>query len=54
MFPDSVLRLLKTVRLRRARGFGVKEAGTSDPVTPSTLFEAQSISKAVTATAALV
>ena len=37
-----------------ARGFGVKEAGRTDPVTTSTLFQAQSISKAVTATATLV
>lgn len=37
-----------------ARGFGVKEAGKADPVTVPTLFEAQSISKAVTATATLV
>jgi len=37
-----------------ARGFGVKQAGATDAVTASTLFEAQSISKAVTATATLV
>jgi CubicO group peptidase (beta-lactamase class C family) len=37
-----------------ARGFGIKEAGTTGPVITSTLFEAQSISKAVTATATLV
>ena len=36
-----------------ARGFGVTDAQSRGPVTPSTLFEAQSISKAVTATAAL-
>jgi CubicO group peptidase (beta-lactamase class C family) len=37
-----------------ARGFGIKQAGTADRVTTSTLFQAQSISKAVTATAILV
>src|SRR5260370_8507201 len=37
-----------------ARGFGGKQAGTADPVSTSTLFEAQSISKAVTAKATLV
>jgi CubicO group peptidase (beta-lactamase class C family) len=36
-----------------ARAFGVSEADKTDPVTTSTLFEAQSISKAITATAAL-
>ena len=36
-----------------ARGFGVTHAGSSDPVTPRTLFPAASISKPVTATAAL-
>ena len=34
-------------------GIWVKEAGTNEPVTTSTLFEAQSISKAVAATATL-
>jgi CubicO group peptidase (beta-lactamase class C family) len=37
-----------------AKGFGIKQSGTTDPVTTSTLFQAQSISKAVTATATLV
>jgi CubicO group peptidase (beta-lactamase class C family) len=36
-----------------ARGFGVKEAGSRDGVTPTTLFQAGSISKPVTATATL-
>ena len=36
-----------------ARGYGVKEAGKNDPVTPETLFAAGSISKPVTAMAAL-
>ena len=36
-----------------AGGFGVKEAGTNDSVTATTLFQAASISKPVTATAML-
>jgi len=36
-----------------ARGYGVAEAGTSNPVTPETLFQAASISKPVAAMAAL-
>ncbi len=36
-----------------AKGYGVKQAGGSDPVTPETLFQAASISKPVTALAAL-
>lgn len=40
-------------RILWARGFGVTRAGTSDPVTPSTLFAAASISKPITATATL-
>ncbi len=36
-----------------ARGYGVREAGGSDPVTPATRFQAASISKPVTALAAL-
>ncbi len=36
-----------------ARGYGVREAGKSDPVTPETLFQAASISKPVTMLGAL-
>lgn len=36
-----------------AKGFGVKEAGTADSVTPTTLFQAASISKPVAATVLL-
>jgi CubicO group peptidase (beta-lactamase class C family) len=36
-----------------ARGYGVKEVGDDDPVTPETLFQAASISKPVAAVAAL-
>jgi CubicO group peptidase (beta-lactamase class C family) len=36
-----------------ARGYGVAEAGSADPVTPDTLFQAASISKPIAAMAAL-
>jgi CubicO group peptidase (beta-lactamase class C family) len=36
-----------------AKAYGVKQAGSQDPVTPDTLFQAASISKPVTALAAL-
>ena len=36
-----------------AKAYGVKQAGAADPVTPDTLFQAASISKPVTALAAL-
>jgi CubicO group peptidase (beta-lactamase class C family) len=40
-------------RIVWARGFGVREAGLADRVTPTTPFEAASISKVIAATAAL-
>src|ERR1700751_630308 len=52
--PGISIAVMENSQIAWARGYGVKEAGTTDPVTTSTLFEAQSISKAVTATAALV
>ena len=52
--PGISIAVIDNGQIDWARGFGVKEAGTTDPVTTSTLFEAQSISKAVTATATLV
>jgi CubicO group peptidase (beta-lactamase class C family) len=39
--------------LEWARGYGVREAGTTDPVTPGTFFRACSISKMVSALGAL-
>lgn len=38
-------------RIEWARGYGVREAGSSDPVTTETIFQAGSISKPVTAVA---
>ena len=52
--PGITVAVIDNDQIAWARGFGVKEAGTTDPVTTSTLFQAQSISKAVTATATLV
>jgi len=52
--PGISIAVIDNDQIAWARGFGVKEAGTTDPVTTSTLFQAQSISKAVTATATLV
>jgi CubicO group peptidase (beta-lactamase class C family) len=52
--PGISIAVIDNGQIAWARGFGVKQAGTADPVIPSTLFEAQSISKAVTATATLV
>jgi CubicO group peptidase (beta-lactamase class C family) len=52
--PGISIAVIDNDQIVWARGFGVKEAGRTDPVTTSTLFQAQSISKAVTATATLV
>jgi CubicO group peptidase (beta-lactamase class C family) len=51
--PGASVAIIDSGRVIWAGGFGVKEAGTTDPVTTSTLFQAQSISKPITATAAL-
>ena len=52
--PGLSIAVIDDGKIIWARGFGVREAGTNEPVTTSTLFEAQSISKAVAATATLV
>ena len=51
--PGVSIAVIEGGRIAWARGFGVKEAGKSDSVTPATLFQAASISKPVTATAML-
>ncbi len=51
--PGISIAVVDSGRLVWARGFGVKEAGTADSVTETTLFQAASISKAVAATAML-
>jgi CubicO group peptidase (beta-lactamase class C family) len=52
--PGASIAIIDDGRVVWAGSFGIKEAGTTDSVTPATLFQAQSISKAVTATATLV
>src|SRR6266568_8472318 len=52
--PGASIAIIDGGRVVWAGGFGVKEAGTTDSVTTATLFQAQSISKAVAATATLV
>lgn len=52
--PGISVAVIDNDQIAWARGFGIKEAGRTNPVTSSTLFQAQSISKAVTATATLV
>ena len=52
--PGISIAVVDGDRIVWTRALGVKEAGSSAPVTDTTLFEAQSISKAVTATATLV
>ncbi len=52
--PGLSIAVIDDGKIAWARGFGVREGGTNEPVTSSTLFEAQSISKAVAATATLV
>ena len=51
--PGVSIAVIDSGRIVWAKGFGVKEAGTADSVTPETLFQAASISKPVTATAML-
>jgi CubicO group peptidase (beta-lactamase class C family) len=52
--PGVSIAIMDSGRVVWAGGFGVKEAGTTDSVTPSTLFQAQSISKPVAGTAGLI
>ena len=52
--PGLSIAVIDDGKIAWARGLGVREAGTNEPVTTSTLFEAQSITKAVAATATLV
>jgi CubicO group peptidase (beta-lactamase class C family) len=51
--PGASIAIIDGGRVVWAGGFGVKETGTADSVTTSTLFQAQSISKPIAATAAL-
>lgn len=51
--PGVSIAVVDSGRIVWARGFGVKEAGTTDSVTATTLFQAASISKPVAATGML-
>lgn len=51
--PGVSVAVVNRGRIEWAQGFGVKEAGTTNSITPTTLFEAGSISKPVAATATL-
>src|SRR5260370_32408672 len=51
--PGVSVAILDSGRMIWAGGFGVRETGNVDPVTTSTLFQAQSISKAIAVTAML-
>lgn len=51
--PGVSIAVADSGRIVWAGGFGVKETGTTDSVTPTTLFQAASISKPVAATAML-
>ncbi len=49
--PGASIAVVDEGRLAWARGYGVRENGRRDPVTPETMFQAASISKPVTAVA---
>lgn len=51
--PGVSIAVIHNGKVEWARGYGVREAGRSDPVSPATLFQAASISKPVAAVAAL-
>ncbi|CAA9314277.1 MAG: Beta-lactamase class C-like and penicillin binding proteins (PBPs) superfamily [uncultured Gemmatimonadetes bacterium] len=51
--PGVSIAVVEGGRIAWARGFGVREAGTADSVTSTTLFQAASISKPVAATGML-
>ena len=51
--PGISIAVVEGGRLSWAHGVGLRQAGTTDSVTPTTLFQAASISKPVTATAML-
>ncbi len=51
--PGVSIAFINNGRIEWARGYGVREAGKFEPVTTETLFQAGSISKPVTAIAAL-
>jgi len=51
--PGVSIAVINNFQLEWAKGYGVLQAGSNDPVTPSTLFQTGSIGKPVVAAAAL-
>jgi CubicO group peptidase (beta-lactamase class C family) len=51
--PGVSIAVINNYKIEWARGYGMREAGSNEAVTPDTLFQAASISKPVTAMAAL-
>ena len=51
--PGVSVAVIDNFKIAWAKGYGVTEAGTSNPVTPRTLFQAGSVSKPVAAVGAL-
>ncbi len=51
--PGVSVAVVNQGRIEWAKGYGVKEAGGQDPVTPETLFQAASVSKPLTSLGAL-
>jgi CubicO group peptidase (beta-lactamase class C family) len=51
--PGLSVAVIKDFKIDWARAYGVKDVGTSDPVTTDTLFQAGSISKSVNAVVAM-
>lgn len=51
--PGLSIAVIDNFEIAWAKGYGVTEAGTSNPVTPQTLFQSGSVSKPVAATGAL-
>jgi CubicO group peptidase (beta-lactamase class C family) len=51
--PGVSIAVVADFKIDWVRSYGVKDAGTGEPVTPETIFQAASISKPITAMAAL-
>ena len=51
--PGIGIAVINAFEIDWAKGYGVREAGTNEPVTTATLFQAASIGKPLTAAAAL-
>jgi CubicO group peptidase (beta-lactamase class C family) len=46
--PGVRVAVIENGKIDWAKGYGIKESGSNDPVTPETLFQAASINKPVT------